>query len=69
MLIADGGENAKKLLEVFDRAGKQAEEAGAKVSADSFNGLTLHVVAFPKKEARKGRKGAAASPARMDQRR
>ena len=30
VLIADAGENQKKLEEVFDRASKQAEEAGAR---------------------------------------
>ena len=53
VLIADAGENQKKLEEVFDRASKQAEEAGAKVAKESFNGLTLHIVQPPKKEAEK----------------
>jgi hypothetical protein len=48
VLIADAGENQKKLEEVLDRASKQAEEAGAKVSKDSFNSLTLHIVQPPK---------------------
>jgi hypothetical protein len=61
-LIADGGENEKKLLEVLDRAGKQAEETGAKVSAESFNGLSLHVVTFPKKEGEKDEKATPRPP-------
>jgi hypothetical protein len=61
-LIADGGENAKKLQDVLDRASKQAEEAGAKVSAESFNGLSLHVVQFPKKEAEKDEKALPRPP-------
>ncbi len=49
VLIADAGENQKKLEEVFERASKQAEDAGAKVAKESFNGLTLHIVQPPKK--------------------
>jgi hypothetical protein len=62
VLIADGGENEKKLQEVLDRASKQAEEAGAKVSTESFNGLSLHVVQFPKKEAQKDEKAPPRPP-------
>ncbi len=51
--IADAGENQKKLEEALERASKQAEEAGAKVSAEEFNGLTLHVVVPPKTEEAK----------------
>jgi hypothetical protein len=53
VVIADAGENQKKLDEVLARASKQAEEAGAKVSTESFKGLTLHLVVPPKKEAEK----------------
>jgi hypothetical protein len=53
VLIADAGENQKKLEEVFERASKQAEEAGAKIAKESFNGLTLHIIQPPKKEAEK----------------
>ena len=52
-IIADAGENQKKLLEVLERAGKEAESSGAKLSTESFNGLTLHVVQFPNKEPEK----------------
>ncbi len=51
VLIADAGENQKKLEEVLDRASKQAEEAGAKVSKESFSSLTLHIVEPPKEGA------------------
>ena len=34
VIIADAGENEKKMLEVLSRATKQAEEAGAKVSTE-----------------------------------
>ena len=53
MIMADAGENQKKLEEVLERAAKQAEEAGAKSSTESFNGLTLHVVRRPRKRPRK----------------
>ncbi len=46
-LLADTGENQKKMLDVLDRSSKQAEGEGAKVSTESFNGLTIHVVQFP----------------------
>jgi Protein of unknown function (DUF3352) len=48
VLIAEAGENQKKLEEVFDRASKQAEDAGAKVAKEPFNSLTLHIVQPPK---------------------
>ena len=35
------------MLDVLDRSSKQAEGEGAKVSTESFNGLTIHVVQFP----------------------
>ena len=56
VLIADAGENQKKLEEVFERASKQAEEVGAKITKESFNGLTLHIIVPPKQEAEKGDK-------------
>jgi hypothetical protein len=52
-IIADAGANQKKLLAVLERAGKEAENSGAKASTESFNGLTLHVVHFPQKEPEK----------------
>jgi hypothetical protein len=53
VLIADAGENQKKLEEVLERASKQAEEAGAKTAKESFNGLTLHIIQPPKDEVEK----------------
>jgi hypothetical protein len=47
VVIADAGENEKKLAEVLAKAGKQAEEGAAKISSESFNGLTLHIIQFP----------------------
>ncbi len=46
-LLAETGENQKKMLDVLDRSSKQAEGEGAKLSTESFNGLTLHVVQYP----------------------
>jgi hypothetical protein len=53
VLIADMGDNQKKTLEVLERTAKQAEEAGAKLSTESFNGLTLHVAQAPKEKGDK----------------
>ena len=50
VLMADAGENEKKMLEVLERATKQGEAAGAKVSTESFNGLTIHIIQFPPRE-------------------
>ncbi len=47
VLLADAGENEKKMLEVLERATKEGETAGAKISTESFNGLTIHTVQFP----------------------
>jgi hypothetical protein len=49
MVIADAGENQKKLADVLMRAAK----AGAKVSTESFSGLTLHLVVPPKADGDK----------------
>ncbi|HZW30384.1 MAG TPA: hypothetical protein VFF52_06715 [Isosphaeraceae bacterium] len=46
-LLADAGENKSKMAEVLGRSTKQAEDAGAKVSQESFQGLTLHVLQWP----------------------
>jgi hypothetical protein len=47
VLLAEMGENQKKMLDVLDNTSKQAERDGAKVSTESFNGLTLHIVQLP----------------------
>jgi hypothetical protein len=49
-ILADTGENERKMLEILGRTTKEAEDSGAKASAESFNGLTLHVVRFPQPE-------------------
>jgi hypothetical protein len=46
-VLADAGANQGKLAEVLGRSTKQAEDAGAKVSQESFQGRTLHVLQFP----------------------
>ena len=42
--MADAGANKDKMAEVMGKASKQAEEAGAKASTETFNGLTLHIL-------------------------
>jgi hypothetical protein len=43
-IMADAGDNKDKMAEVLAKATKQAEEAGAKTSQESFNGLTIHIL-------------------------
>ena len=52
-VLADAGENKEKMADVLNRATKQAEDAGAKVSQETFNGLTLHVVHLSPKDEEK----------------
>src|SRR5262249_2340655 len=42
-VLADAGANQAKMAEVLGRSTKQAEDAGAKISQEGFQGLTLHV--------------------------
>jgi hypothetical protein len=46
-VLADAGANQAKMAEVLGRSTKQAEDAGAKISQESFQGLTLHVLQWP----------------------
>lgn len=46
-IIADAGKNAEKMTEVMNRSTKQAEEAGSKVSTETVQGITLHVIQPP----------------------
>ena len=65
VLIADAGENQEKMAEVLERASKQAEEAGAKISKEPFNGLTLHIVAAAQERGEKDEgKGQESPPVR-----
>jgi len=50
VVMADVGENEKKVLDVLARATKQSEASGAKISTESFNGLTIHITQFPPRE-------------------
>jgi hypothetical protein len=59
VLILDAGENEKKLVEVLSKANTQAEENGAKISRDSFNGLTIHIIQFPPGKPKDGKEKAA----------
>jgi hypothetical protein len=43
-ILADAGDNKDKMAEVLTKATKQAEDAGAKGSQETFNGLTIHVL-------------------------
>ena len=48
VLLADTGGNEKKMLDVLEKATKQAaERSEAKISSESFNGLTIHTLQFP----------------------
>jgi hypothetical protein len=49
-LLADAGENRDKMAELLNRLTKHAEDSGAKVSQEAFNGLTLHVLQFPEEK-------------------
>jgi len=59
VLLADAGENEKKLIEVLSKANKQAEESGAKISTESFNGLTIHIIQFPPRKPKNDKEKAA----------
>jgi hypothetical protein len=62
VLLADAGENEKKMLDVFERATKQAEKSDAKISTESFNGLTIHTLHLPVAPQEKADKDKPASP-------
>lgn len=46
-VLADAGENVKRMEDLLDRAAKQSEESGAKVATESFGGMTLHIIQPP----------------------
>jgi Protein of unknown function (DUF3352) len=60
VLLADAGENEKKMLEVLERATKQGETSGAKILTESFNGLTIHIIQFPPRSQEKTEKAEKA---------
>ena len=47
LISADAGKNAETMTQVLTRATQQAEQKGAKVSTETFQGATLHVIQFP----------------------
>jgi Protein of unknown function (DUF3352) len=57
VLLADAGENEKKMLDVLERATKQAEASEAKISTESFNGLTIRTIQFPAAPPKEKEKG------------
>jgi hypothetical protein len=54
-ILADAGTNKEKMADVLTRATKQAEDAGAKTSQESFNGLTLHILQAPPEDKDKSK--------------
>jgi hypothetical protein len=47
VLLAEVGENQKKMEDALAGLRKQAEDSGAKVSSEPFGGLTLHIIQLP----------------------
>jgi hypothetical protein len=43
-ILADAGDSKDKMADVLNKATKQAEDAGAKSSHETFNGLTIHIL-------------------------
>jgi hypothetical protein len=50
LVIADAGKNTATMNEVLTRATKQGEVNGAKISTESFRGVTIHVIQPPKEK-------------------
>ncbi len=46
-IIADAGKNGERMTDVLTRSTKQAEDAGSKVTSESFQGGTLHIIQAP----------------------
>jgi len=46
-IIADAGNNGERMTDVLTRSTKQAEDAGSKVTTESFQGGTLHIIQAP----------------------
>lgn len=54
VVMADAGGNKDKMAEVMDKAMKQADQAGAKISQEMFNGQTIHILReSPEEKAKK----------------
>lgn len=56
ILIADAGENEKKMLDLLTRAAKQGESSGFKASTETFNSLTIHILQPPAPEEKGDKK-------------
>jgi hypothetical protein len=52
-IIADAGKNAGRMTEIMTRSTKQAEDAGSKVTSESFQGGTLHIIEPPAPKEKK----------------
>jgi len=50
LLSVDAGKNRTQMQELMDRATKQAEGAGGKVSSEAFQGGTIHVIQPPREQ-------------------
>jgi len=53
MVIADAGKNTKTMNDVLTKATKQGEVNGAKLTTETFRGVTIHVIQPPKEEPAK----------------
>jgi hypothetical protein len=47
LFMADAGQNAAKLGDLLTKGTKQAEEQGSKVSSETFQGQTIHIIEIP----------------------
>ncbi len=63
-IIADAGKNGERMTDVLTRSTKQAEDAGSKVTSESFQGGTLHIIqsAAPKDKDKKEDDAKAETP-------
>ena len=51
LISADAGKNAEAMTKVLTRATEQGQQKGAKVSTETFQGSTLHVILVPDSKA------------------
>ncbi|MGZ3353622.1 MAG: hypothetical protein ACXVBO_02005 [Isosphaeraceae bacterium] len=61
-IIADAGKNGERMTDVLTRSTKQAEDAGSKVTTESFQGGTLHIVQAPAAKDKKEDEGKPETP-------
>ncbi len=50
LVVADAGKNKTTMNDVLTKATKQGETNGAKISTESFRGITIHVIQPPKEK-------------------